>query len=214
MALRDDRQDVERLFGALADALEAEDPERLRKPFHVAEIYQRLVPYRTHRARLGIDTNEDYEMAVLRLLAGEGGFAVVHPPEASEMLAAEADAINPDPTLVREYAAAQVALHPQALQQRRRRDATFAPDDGAPAAEPPAAEPAFLFEEEVAADDDAQPDTGGTCVSCGRTLPLHRAVTYCPFCGRPPRERGCLECGDPLESGWRFCATCGAPAHR
>lgn len=210
MALRDPGPDVERLFVALVEALEAQQSDRLRRPFHVAEIYQQLVPYRTHRAVLGIDANADYEMAVLRLLAGEGDYALVHPPEAREALAAEADAVNPDPALVREYAAAQVALNPQAVQRLRRREASYAPDEPPEEDEPEPPAPAFVFEDPA----PAAPDAGGACLSCGRTLPLHRVVTYCPFCGRPPRERGCLECGDPLESGWRFCATCGAPAHR
>ena len=81
-----EQADVERLFRALVQRLAERDPARLSAPFQVAELYQQILPYRTNRARLGFDTNQDYETAGLGLLAGVvlgtrgGRFPVAPPP--------------------------------------------------------------------------------------------------------------------------------------
>jgi hypothetical protein len=43
-------------------------------PFTVQELYDTLVPYRHYRRDLGIETNQDYEAALTRLLSGENGY--------------------------------------------------------------------------------------------------------------------------------------------
>lgn len=86
------------------------DPSRINGPVDVTELYQRLVPYRTHRTALGLDTHEDYEMTLLRLLAGERGYAFVEPEEARTALANEAAGINPDLALYKRYGAARVTF--------------------------------------------------------------------------------------------------------
>lgn len=242
MALRDDGQDVERLFTTLVEVLWAQDgAARLRQPLQVSEIYQHVVPYRVYRDRLGIDANQDYEMAVLRLLAGEGGYAAIQPDEARTMLADEAASTSPDPTIIREYAAAQVVLDPAAVRRVLAGERGFAPagadqhenPDTSPegnVAEPPIAvtrpggAPVFALEpdESPARAADTIPEsrpstpvaTGGSCKACGRTLPLHRPVAYCPFCGQPAGTRACPKCGEALDAGWRFCVTCGTSSSR
>ena len=89
------------------------DPSRVHGPVEVNELYQRLVPYRTHRAVLGLDSHEDYEMTLLRLLAGERGYAFVEPEEARAALIQESVAINPDTGLYKRYGAASVSLDPE-----------------------------------------------------------------------------------------------------
>jgi hypothetical protein len=85
-----DPQEVLRRFHrALLREIRAANPEYLHSPFSVAEIYQNLVPYRTHRDELGVEMNADYEHALLRLLAGEGDY------------------------LNRDFAAADVRLNPE-----------------------------------------------------------------------------------------------------
>jgi len=103
--------DVERLFKKLVDVLATTYPDRLHAPLEASEIYQQIIPYRRFRSVLKFDTNQDYEMAILRLLAGEHGYASVQPPQAQEELAAEASAINPDPSSIRDYAAVKVYLN-------------------------------------------------------------------------------------------------------
>src|SRR4026209_1993422 len=64
--------ELDRLFGLLVAALARET--RVAVPFPASEVYERLVPYRSNRSRLNVATHQDYEMAALRLLAGEGSF--------------------------------------------------------------------------------------------------------------------------------------------
>lgn len=78
----------------------------------VAELHERLVPYRTHRTQLQIDAHEDYEMAVLRLLAGERGYAFVEPAEAREAMEREVREVNPDTGLFRRFPDAKVTFDP------------------------------------------------------------------------------------------------------
>ena len=107
--------EVERLFQQLVQVLADRDPKRLSTPFQISELYQEFVPYRTYRATLRFDTNQDYEMAVLRLLAGEHGFASVSPTEVQEAMLAEATASNPDTDAFRDFAAATVTLNAEAV---------------------------------------------------------------------------------------------------
>jgi len=102
--------ELDRLFHRLVRNIAELDPSRIHGPVDVAELYQSLVPYRTHRAVLGLDSHEDYEMTLLRLLAGERGYAFVEPEEARVALANEAAAINPDTGLYKRYGAAKVTL--------------------------------------------------------------------------------------------------------
>jgi hypothetical protein len=81
----------------------------------VAEIYQNLVPYRTHRAAIGVEMNGDYEDALMRLLAGEGGFLTLESEVAQSELVKELSASNPNTTLYRDFAAATVRLNPDRL---------------------------------------------------------------------------------------------------
>ena len=118
---------VETFFRHLVDVLSKSDTDRLRSPIQVSELYQTIVPYRRHRAALGFDTNEDYEMAILRFLAGEGGFASLDPPEAQETLMEEARAINPTPGAFREFAAAKVYLNSGAVRTVTDANEAYAP---------------------------------------------------------------------------------------
>src|SRR2546429_9292894 len=65
--------DWDRLCERLVSVLADDAPGRLAVPFPAAEVYERLVPYRSNRSSLKVATHQDYEMAVLRLLAGGGG---------------------------------------------------------------------------------------------------------------------------------------------
>src|SRR5256885_13438822 len=65
--------DLDRLFQRLVHNIRNGHAEYLSVPFTVQELYDTLVPYRHYRRDLGIETNQDYEAAVTRLLAGEKG---------------------------------------------------------------------------------------------------------------------------------------------
>jgi hypothetical protein len=50
------------------------------------------------------------------------------------------------------------------------------------------------------------------CAFCDSELPLRTHLRFCPFCGTDQALRPCSTCGEPLESGWRFCVACGSTA--
>lgn len=120
-------KEVERIFRLIVTNLSSQNPDRLRAPIEVAEIYQSLIPYRHFRQVLGFDTNEDYEMALLRFFAGEGGYASMDPSEAQEALLEEARSVNPHPGAFREYAAAKVYLNTRAVENLSASHDAYAP---------------------------------------------------------------------------------------
>ncbi len=101
---------LHRLHLALVQALRERDPSGLGRPFTVAEIYQDLVPYRTHRDVLGVEMNGDYEHLVLRLLAGEDGLVSLGSEHARKEISEELGRSNPNTGLYREYAGVDVQL--------------------------------------------------------------------------------------------------------
>ncbi len=101
---------IERFFRVLVEEIRSKSPRYLRESFTVAEIYQSLVPYRTHRDRIGVEINGDYEDALLRLLAGEGGFLNLESDAARERIRRELQYPNPNTGLYREFAAVEVKI--------------------------------------------------------------------------------------------------------
>lgn len=218
--------DLERLFRGLVQVIGESNPARLDAPFQISELYQSIIPYRTHRNRLRFDSSEDYDMAVLRLLAGERDYASVEPVEVMEQLALEAESINPTPGLYRDFAAASVTLNPAAIGELDDDAAAFAPpemrgepegdaDDryGPPLADREDPSARLVFE---AVESHPEPnrahlsvDPSLICSSCSRQLPPGRRALYCPFCGAQVGSTKCRNCGDVIERGWKFCITCG-----
>jgi hypothetical protein len=226
--------DVTRLFRFLVRHLAHEMPERLNGPIEIAELYQSLVPYRRFKRELQFDSIEDYEMALLKLLAGTGGYATVDPPDAQEALSVEAEAIAPDPGAFRAFAAARVTLRPASVRLVLNEDSAFAPPElraaappptlaaQPPRAAPPAARPALPPRPRAVEPPPAPPRnaprlvfepvaTGEQCRACRAELPEGRKANFCPYCGHRIEPGSCPHCGDPVEPGWRFCPTCGRP---
>ena len=88
--------DLDRMYRLLVRNVRTIAPDYLARPFELAELYQNLIPYRHHRRELGIDTNEDYELALTRLLAGERGYLVTE-PEVQRSLLQVLGSSNPEP---------------------------------------------------------------------------------------------------------------------
>lgn len=101
---------LRRLHHALVQALRERDPAGLGRPFTVAEIYQDLVPYRSHRDVLGVEMNGDYEHLLLQLLAGAEGLVSLESEHARKEMERELSRSNPNTGLYREYAAVDVHL--------------------------------------------------------------------------------------------------------
>lgn len=224
----------DRFHRVLVDEIRTRRPEFLRAPFTVAEIYQDLVPYRTHRDRIGVEMNGDYEQLLLSLLAGEEDYLFVESEVARQNLRSELRSSNPNPGIVREYAAAEVRLNPDRLGAAPRPEAGtgtapagMRPEDHtvpveslAPSAgddvedgHPDIAEilPAPASEEPAPAPvtNEAPADEVPTCRWCREELPRRNDLRFCPFCGTDVNVVPCPECGEELEPQWRFCIACG-----
>ncbi len=205
--------DLDRLFQRLVHSIRLRHPEYLTMPFTVQELYEDLVPYRHHRRELGIETNQDYEAAVSRLLAGERGY-LRGDHAMQEKLTANQNEKVPDTGAFRDYASTKVSLAPDALAAL---GLDPSPKQSAPAVEPPATTQNTGVPDSVPAATHAVTaeltDTSlENCRFCGGTLPEGRAVTYCPHCGQNLAVRNCPACGTELEKNWRFCVTCGRSA--
>ena len=103
--------ELDRMYRRLVQNIRAGFPDLLGRPFEVAELYTTLVPYRHNRRELELDTNQDYEHALLRLLSGERGYLIGDPQMQSD-LRAELDSPNPDLTKFRAYSTTMVSLAP------------------------------------------------------------------------------------------------------
>lgn len=211
-----------RLFDALVREIRTRWPEYLHSRFTVAEIYQNLIPWRTHRDTMSIATSGEYEQALLRLLAGEGDYLALESQAAREEIQAELESRFPNAGLYRDFAAVGVRLNPSRLPvrdggpERRQKPASDIADGerleaeeqekGAAAgiAAPPATE---------------APSSGGTgagrvCSGCDQELPAIEGVRFCPFCGQDVRIVTCAGCGMRIEAEWSYCVGCGRSAGR
>ena len=218
--------ELERLFKHVVDILAEGGEDRLRQPLQVSELYQDIVPYRRYRSVLRFDTNQDYEMALLRLLSGERGWVTLDPPEVQEALRREVSEVNPNPAAFREFAAATLTFDRAAVRRALDRRDRYAPPEppsanDIPETGEPLSDPAdFAVEANENPAPDAAPPPKSlvfepvaqpqTCRACRKELPSGRTVVFCPFCGADQRIAVCHQCGTELELDWEFCIACGA----
>ncbi len=113
--------ELDRMYRRLVQNIRTGFPDLMGRPFEIAEVYTTLIPYRHNRRELELDTNQDYEHALLRLLSGERGY-LIGDPQMQADLRAEIESPNPDLTKFRAYSTTMVSIAP----------------DGARSAEPPA----------------------------------------------------------------------------
>jgi hypothetical protein len=201
--------DLERFFRQIVRNLAATDPARLRRPLPLGELRESIVPYRANRRALELESSEDYELVLMRLCAGEGGFARTEPAEVRTEIEIEVGSSNPDLAIVQRHPNAVVSLEPGALALalNHQPGLAFAPPDhsarvprdveaAATAPAPPAVEP-------------LRPRTP-QCGVCGHALPTGRVVNFCPRCGTSQGVNRCTACQSMVEAGWRHCINCGA----
>lgn len=212
--------DLDRLFERLVSVLADDAPGRLAVPFPASEVYERMVPYRSNRSILKVATHQDYEMAVMRLFAGERGYASLEPAEVRDALQREITESNPDTGLFRQFPDAILSLNRLAAERFLRGERAFAPPPPPPLS---AAEPVESSDhEEEKGEEEKRPLAGAAfelaeqsesprqCPYCGETLPGSRKINFCPQCGQPPSgELRCPACGVEVDVGWRYCVSCG-----
>ena len=198
---------LERLFRQIVLNLAARDPGGLRRPLSFAEVRDGIVPYRANRRALGIETSEDYELALLQLYAGEAGLARTAPPEARAELAEELGRPHPDLTILQRHETATIRLDPAAVEKilDPEPNLRFAPRISASSPEPSAPRKRGRSKPEIRPADTPT----SRCTRCSTPVPSGRAVNFCPQCGQNLAVRHCPECDTELEVAWKHCINCG-----
>ncbi|MEP6999794.1 MAG: zinc ribbon domain-containing protein [bacterium] len=222
--------DVERMYRHLVRTIRATFPQYLSQPFEVGELYQTILPYRLHRRELGLETNQDYELALMELLSGAHGYLIVD-GKMRDDLSAERTSVSPNTAKIRDFASTHVALAPESLNALD--GASRASGGGAtisrsaitaasrtPAAQRPptpvATEPNTIAATSGSSRGVPRPfavaDGGESCFYCKGELPVGRKISFCPHCGQDLTLVHCPACGSELERGWKFCVICGRGA--
>ena len=229
--------EFERFFRRLVSTLAASNPARLQSPLPLDDITGSVLPYRSHRRALELDTVEDYEAVLLRLCAGESDLVWTEPEDARKRFVEESRSSNPDLTVLYAFENVQLSFRPEPLLWALAPDPRA--DYGPPATppEPPPFEPEpspvvpvpepvsvqvespddvldlGLARSDAAVEDEAEETVESlrpTCLYCGGSLPTNRTVTFCPYCGQNQTRILCPECRSEVEPGWRYCVNCGA----
>lgn len=211
--------EVERFFKQIVRNLAATDPDGLHRPLPLVEIRDHVVPYRTNRRALDLESSEDYELILMRLCAGEGGFVRTEPDDVRAEFEAELRSPNPDLGLVHRHGNAVVSLETRSVARAldSKPDLTFAPpghlDHLHHAREPLPSAPVLPQSDPHVAQSPhpAAPErsTGPRCTECNGELPAGRAINFCPHCGHSQLLTRCPVCEGQLEAGWRHCVSCG-----
>jgi hypothetical protein len=202
--------DLDRLFQRLVHNIRNGHAEYLSVPFTVQELYDTLVPYRHYRRDLGIETNQDYEAAVMRLLSGENGY-VRADQSMQDRLKEELGSQHPDLGVFRDYAETRISLVPAAVQkigvsipaQNAGGYSVGTLTTGATGGNGSTDTTSFS----VPSISTMERSEG--CRFCGGTLPEGRPVIYCPHCGQNLAAKHCAGCGAELDPVWKFCVNCG-----
>lgn len=192
MTMTQPRSLLDRFHLSLVEQIRSSHPEYLRSSFTVAEIYQNLVPYRTHRDSIGVEMNGDYEDALLRLLSGEGNYLVLESEPARKRIQAELKSSNPNTTIYREFAAAGVRLNPALIPQEGEGGAAPAPtarvEVGLDDSPPPQEAPGAVNPELGLFVADLFGDPGASAAAGPPVSPPRDAVAPTPAEPAPPPE--------------------------
>ena len=222
--------DLER-FAAVLLAEWSNESGRPTATFSTADLLDRVMPYRVARRALAIDTAEDYELLVLRLVSEEAAIVTTDPLEAAEMARTTLASKIPDLDVLQLLRSAMItftddaisrlegvrplpppsaeppaaASHPGAdvLPIRRAPEAADHTATAAPSMASDEPPPAFLTKVAF-----TPPDL--SCWQCGTALPGGRTVKFCVECGADQRKPRCNSCGTDVEPTWKHCAECGA----
>ena len=227
--------EVEKFFRRLVSTLAASNPARLQGPLLLDDITGSILPYRTHRRALELDTVEDYEAVLLRLCAGEGDLVRTEPEDARKRFVAESRSNNPDLTALYAFENVYLSFRPEPLLWALAPDprADYAPpapplEASLPEPEPPGPEveePVLVLgaaqlempprpeESDPALADEmveaAEPPGPAACTAADHSPPT-APVNFCPHCGQSQTQILCPECRSEVEPGWRHCVNCGA----
>jgi hypothetical protein len=226
---------LDRLYRRLVQNIRTRQPEYLHIPFTVQELYEQLVPYRHNRRELAIETNQDYEVAVARLLSGERGY-VESDPAIQDALKQELASPTGNPGIFKDHAQTQISLSQTAPQPvtttvpmvtdssnsanapslpvaSPTQDTQVADEPEAPSSSPPSASAAVRAAYDTLAPSTTIPATAQPSSASLLSSLSHIDVPIgCRFCGGTlPEDRAvnyCPHCGENLKT--QRCPACGA----
>jgi len=196
--------------------------EGVHRAIPVASLRETVLPYRKHRRALGVESVEDYETVLLRLVAGERGYLRTTPAEAAERCRNELAQATPDLAVLDEVADATIQVTSMAAAQivddgAARADSEVSEDSGVSEVSPlrrPVRPVRPARPSSPSSPSPPSPPTSPTspssCRHCDHALPAGRQVVFCPWCGQRLIPFTCPRCGTELNSEWRHCITCGA----
>ena len=213
--------ELERFAAILLAEWQAESG-RTDAALEVGALLERTFPYRSARRVLQLESSEDYELFVLRLLGEEAGLVETAPREAGEMARTTLAEKIPDLDQLQLLRGATITFTDDAVS--RLEGVRPLPQS------PKAPEPA----DEVGHDPAPAPETDPAADAAAGVIPLRRPppaadvppevpVTTRAAPGEPPEEfltgvaftppgGSCWQCDTPLPTGRRvnFCVECGA----
>lgn len=212
--------DLDRLFRRVVHNVRAAYPELLNQSFEVSQLYQQVVPYRLNRREIGVDSVEDFELALMQLLSGARGY-LTGDADMQRALQDELESLNPDLSAYRGFATSRIGLATDAvrhIEQQPMSQATAAV--GATASVASSSAVAARATERMSTTGTASPDlprassggSGGSGSSAGPT-PSHNQPSAAMPSSRsagspastPSQSRAAEGAGDPSPSACRYC---------
>ncbi len=192
--------------------------EGVNRAVPIGLVREKILPYRTHRRALQLESVEDYETVLLRLVAGERGFVRTLPAAAATRCQEELAGANPDLRVLDEVADSTIQITSLAAAQIVGDEKEEIASSEAPvlASEAPVlaseAKQSRRTAEITTAPPAPRDDTAtAECRHCHHVMPAGRQAVFCPWCGERLIPFTCARCQTELDSEWRHCITCGAP---
>jgi hypothetical protein len=190
-----DLEAVDRMFRVLVRTIRTKHPSYLSEAFTLADLQQQILPYRHFRRDLGLESNQEYELALMQLLSGTKGYLKVDERVRDEF-SKELASSNPKAARIRDFGDARLRLDENA--------AASVGTAGTPVSSP-------LQSGVPEGDREERSTSGARCRFCGGELPRAgaREINFCPHCGQNLRVRHCPACGAETEEDWKYCVSCG-----
>ena len=202
-------------FAAVLLAERQGEGHRPESGIEVSELLDRTFPYRTARRLLSLDSAEDYDALMLRLIAGEAGLMTANPIEAAEMARTTMSAKVPDLEVLQLLRTTTVSFTDDAISQlegvrplpHAQSDVGAVEDEATPDREPGRAEPGS--DQDVIPFRRTPADVTRTPAPRRPAEPTPDFLTEVAF--KAPTA-GCWSCAAPLPAGRavNFCVECGA----
>ena len=206
--------DLER-FAAVLLAEWQNEGGRANAALTVAGLLDRTLPYRGARRALALESSEDYESLVLRLIGEEAGLVVTDPMEAAEMARSTLESKIPDLDVLRLLRSASLTFTDDAVS---RLEGVRPLPAAAQAEQPAAAETAAVsgsaaprMDPDVLPMRRASEPADHTAVATPRMDPEPPPAFLTKVAFTAP-ESMCWQCSQPLPGTRKanFCVECGA----